>query len=564
MKLPDLLTVIMDFAKDLVDAEGASRLLAEEETGDLIFNIVIGDKGDIIRGEKVPRGAGIAGYVAESDQAIIVNDAQSDDRFYKGIDSKSNFFTHHILCVPMRVMNHQIGVLEVINALGREGFDEWDKKLITFLADMAAIAINNRRLYYDMTSRIDEMTALYEISQAISLSAPEENILHNIIQSVAHSLQVDKGSIILYDDEKDKLILKACVGLPDSLQNEPEIDMVKSIAGFVYNNGDPLIVSDITKELSFPLREGEHSYKTRSFISIPIRYKNRITGVLSLADKRSREYFDAFDLRVLTTVASQIAEVHQNLRFQKNVQDQERLAREIDIASEIQRKILPTLPDEIFGHRLAAFNEPAKEVGGDFYEFFKIDDYKYAVVVADVSGKGIPAAIFMGTARNVIRAETRVNYQPGHLLTFSNRYIYEDSEYGMFVTLVYLLIDSHNRLITYGNCGHNDQILIRQDSGEVLHLNSQGRALGIAEDSVYEEKVVFYNKGDLLILFTDGVTEYLGAGDIDLGEQKLIELAQENRDEDPERLIGQLRLRLAERSVDEDFIDDFTILAIRF
>ncbi len=133
MKLPDLLTVILDIAKELVNAEGASLLLADEETDDLIFNIVQGGRGEI-KGDRLPKGMGIAGSVAQTGKSIIANDAQKDTRFFKDIDSKYNFHTRNIIAVPMKVMDRLVGVLEAINSLERDVFDEWDEKLLNYLA----------------------------------------------------------------------------------------------------------------------------------------------------------------------------------------------------------------------------------------------------------------------------------------------------------------------------------------------------------------------------------------------------------------------------------------------
>ena len=563
MKLSDLLNVIMDIARDMINAEGSSLILADLETDDLIFNIVVGEKGDIIQGEKIPKGKGIAGSVAQSGAPLIVNDAQNDPRHFKEIDTKTIFTTRNILCVPMNVMGKLVGVLEVVNAIGREGFSEWDKKLLMYIADQAAIAIDNRQLYDDLRCRIDELTALYDISQSISLTEQKDNIFHTLIRSIAFSIGAEKGSIIFQDPQRNDLIIKASYGLPEGVENASNIDMLESIAGYVFRSGDPLLVSDINRELPPPLNANREHYTTKSFISVPIKHKSETIGVLSLADKKNRKNFDSFDLRVLSTISNQVAETYTNLMFQRDEEHQRRLAQEIDIASELQRKILPVIPKSIGTHQLAAFNRPAKEIGGDFYDYFNIDDSKYAILVADVSGKGIPAALFMGTARNVLRAERRINNQPRQLFINSNKYIYEDSESGMFVTVFYMLIDTHNRIITYGSAGHNDQILIKCGTREIIKLNANGKPLGMHSDSDYEEKVVIYEPGDMVVLFTDGVLEHLGSSDIDVGEKKLIDVALRYCEDDPGLIIDHFRKSMNSTEIDSDFIDDFTLLAIK-
>ena len=564
IELSELLDVILDTAKDIVKAEGSSLLLADPKTGDLIFNIVSGEKENMIKGLKVPKGVGIAGMVADTGKPLIVNKVQDDPRHFSEIDKNSSFITRSILCVPMEIKGKLSGVLEAVNAININGFTEWDQEMLSYISVQAAIAISNRMLYDNLTSRIKELLALYDISQSISFAEPDESIFNRIIASLAESLEVEKASILFYDDSIQKFILSGSVGLPEHICEKAEIDMGNSIAGFVKKTGDTLIVSDIKKDIKFPFEKRERFYKTDSFISTPIRLKNEIIGVLNLADKKDGQDFTSFDHKVLSTIGTNIAGIYQELTYQKKIKRQKRLSQEIDIAAEIQRKILPNIPPEIAGYKICAFNKPAKEVGGDFYDFFQFDDNKYAILVADVSGKGIPAALFMGAARNIIRAETRVNNQPGRLLTTANRYVYQDSEHGMFVTLFYMLIDPHNNLIYFGNAGHNDQILIKHKSGQIKKLNARGKALGVNSDSKYEEKVEIVEPGDLIVLFTDGVLEYLGKSDIDKGEERLIKMCVENIDHNPSDFIDHYRTKLEKIDVDDDFLDDFTILFIKF
>ncbi|MCU0849011.1 MAG: SpoIIE family protein phosphatase [Spirochaetes bacterium] len=567
MSLGELLSSIMDVAKEITNSEGSSLLLADPKTGDLIFNIVIGDKGDIILGEKVPKGKGIAGTVAETKKPTIVDDVQNDPRFFDEIDKKSSFKTRNILGVPMIVMGEFVGVLEIVNAIGRDCYNEWDLEKAKYIADQAAVAINNRRLYDDLNKRIEELASLYEVSQSISYANKDDDIMNSIIKSLAKAMKVRRASIMLSDKETGKLKIESSFGLPhDVIIDKEKNNFKKTISGHVFSSGDPLLVSDIASDLPDPLLFSGGKYVTESFISIPIMFKNDSIGVLNLADKINGKNFDAFDLRVISTVSIQIADAYQNIINQKNAEKQKRLSQEIDIAAEIQRKILPKVPEKFKRHVLRAYNKPAKVVGGDFYDFFVFDDNKYAILVADISGKGIPAALFMGIARNVVRAERRIDPTPAHLLKNVNNFIYHDSESGMFVTMFYAVIDTHNNLITYGSAGHNNQLLIKGPNKVAYRLKADGKALGLAENQVYEEKVMLFEPGDMLILFTDGVTECLGGVslDIDKGERRLCEIAFKHIDSGPDALIESIMQNLGNENMDSDFKDDLTIFAIKF
>ncbi len=556
----------MDLAKDLLKAEASSLLLTDIKSGDLIFNTVTGDKRKIIQGEIVPKGKGIAGEVALTGKSIIVNDVKKDSRFFKGIDEKSNFITRNVLCVPMLIQDDLVGVLEVVNTTGRDHFSENDVLKADLIAEHAAIAVDNRRLQDEMSRRMDELSALYEVSQTISFSnIYDEDIFQNILKTLSRFIGAEKASVFIIDNTTNKLQLKASYGLPADIDTETCILTNNSVSTIVYKNKDPMIVTDISDELPPNVLTHKNSYKTKSFISVPVIHKTNAIGVLNMADKKNRTVFDSFDLRVLSTVGNLISDTYYNIENQKYQIDRKRLEREIDIAAEIQRKILPKIPSFHGKHQLAAFNHPAKVVGGDFYDFVKFDENKYGAIVADVSGKGIPAAMFMGSARNIVRAETRIHTAPSMLLKNANELIFNDSEHGMYVTLFYSLIDSHNKIITYGSAGHNNQILLKKN-GEHLKLNAKGKPLGIFSGMKYEEKVTTYDDGDMLILFTDGVSECLGGVDLDieLVEKNLIETAVKFLNNTPSELVEHLKNIFENTAMDIKYRDDFTIFTIKF
>ena len=566
MPLSELLLAIMDVAREMIRSEGSSLLLYDKATGDLIFDVVISDKGDVIRGERVPKGKGIAGSVAETMRPVIVDEAEKDPRWYHDIDRKYNFHTRNILCVPMIVMGELVGVLEVVNSIERERYDDWDLEQLLYIADHAAIAIHNRRLYDDLSNRIEEMTALYEVAQAISLANPDDRVIDTICASVAHSMKVKRASIIIYDEEDQKLKIESAIGLPESIRHGDVVPLESTVAGHIFTSGDPMLVSDVRKQIPQALIAEGRDYLTDSFLAVPIIFKNKNIGVLALTDKADGSIFTSFDLRVVTTISSQISQLYANIIAHKEAERQRRLAQEIDIAAELQRKILRGFPSSFKNHRMAVISRPAKVVGGDFYDFYQLDRNKYSVLIADVSGKGIPAALFMGTARNVMRAERRINSSPAALLRNANKYIYEDSDTGMFVTLFYAVVDSHNNIITYASAGHNNQIFFRSRTKELVTLKTQGRALGISPDLQFEERVIMYEKGDLLVLFTDGVLECFGGDrmDIDYGEKSLGDIILSHADAPLDGIIRIFSELFDNRTTDTELVDDITLVMVQF
>ena len=564
MELSDLLNSIMDTARDLIGTEGASILLSDKKTGDLIFYVATGKIDDILIGKVVPGGKGIVGNVAETGCHMIVNDVQNNAHFFKEIDKKTEFTTRNILCVPMKVMDEFVGVLELVNKNNNENFDEFDLEKCDYIAYQSAVAISNRKLYDDLTSRVNELTSLYKVSQAVTSSTNYDEILEKMIISLCTSMKVKKGSIIIMDGPTSSLKIEAGFGLPGAVSNGYVIDRKGSIAGQVYKTGDPMIVSDVQTEVDASFFINKNNYSTDSFISVPIQYKNESIGVVNLSDKENGRVFDSYDLRVLTTVAMQIAEVYQNCQNEKNRESQKKLEHELEIASEMQKSGLRNIPSSFKDQKIFSYNKPAKAVGGDFYDFVNIDENRYGLFIADVSGKGIPAAIYMGAARNILRAESRVNLFPARTLSESNFLLLEESESSMFVTVFYIVIDTKKKKLKYCSGGHCNQFLIKKETRDVVKLNTVGKPLGLFDNFNYEEKSEFYEEGDLLLLFTDGVAESfsLDEKDVEEGERILADIALKHIEENPTKLVNNLKNRLKEQ-LDSDYRDDFTFIVIK-
>ncbi len=562
MRLSELMEKILQVAREIARAESSSVLLHDRETGDLIFDVVIGDSGEIITGERVPRGVGIAGRAAETRQSYIVNDPRNDGRFYGDIDLKSGFVTRNLIAVPMLMMDELVGVLEVVNSLNKEeGFTADDLEMARYVAEQAALALTNRMLHDDLRRRVDELSALYEISSSISRAGAHEDILQMLIESLASSMRVERASVMIYDTAKRRLEIKGAYGLPGTDFTAGD----DSVSKRVFETGNPIIAADIKKnDAHYPVNNGRR-YRTFSFISMPLFYKSTVIGVLNLTDKVSGSQFDSFDLRVLTAAAVQIAEAYLGSLNRVRLEKQKQIERDMEIAAQVQRKFLKGMPETFGGCSIAAYNKPAKEIGGDFYDFFRFDDDRYGILIADISGKGIPAALFMGAVRNIIRAHKEVDFSPSAVLSKSNDSVYQESEYGMFVTVFYAVVDTAARTITYGSAGHNDQLLVRMDGSGVVSLGSRGKPLGIIPGVDYEQCTVSYCTGDMLVMYTDGVVECLGEKDLDIfaGEKRLAETAASFLNDSLDGFIRQLNDLARRSTIAEDHRDDFTVCAVR-
>jgi len=241
----------------------------------------------------------------------------------------------------------------------------------------------------------------------------------------------------------------------------------------------------------------------------------------------------------------------------------ERKKAELRIAHEIQMSFLPERLPDVPGFELAALSLPAKEVGGDFYDAIPLPGGRTALAIADVSGKGVPAALFMALSRTVLRANALVSRGAREAIREANVLIAEDAKSGMFVTVFYAVADPIERTLTYVNAGHNPPLLFRAGGGRPEELKGTGIILGVMPEAEYGEETIHLKSGDLVLLYTDGVTEAINPGEEQFGEARLIETVASSLDRSPAGIVENVRDAVMEFSGDEPQFDDLTLMALR-
>jgi sigma-B regulation protein RsbU (phosphoserine phosphatase) len=235
----------------------------------------------------------------------------------------------------------------------------------------------------------------------------------------------------------------------------------------------------------------------------------------------------------------------------------------LEIAKGIQQSFLPDVAPSIEGFDIAAMSLPARMVGGDFYDFIPIDKDKWGLVVADVSGKGVPAALFMALSRTLVRATTKGKSSLEDSIKQANQLIVEDSKTNMFVTLFYAVLDSKKMSLKYVNAGHNPPLLFKGGSSDILLLEAMGIPLGVLADRDISSKEVKMKKGDVAVLYTDGVTEALN----DKGEQfeveRLSEIVRQNRNLSAAEIIQSIQQELEGFVGKRPQFDDITLMVVK-
>ncbi|MCK4461342.1 MAG: serine/threonine-protein phosphatase, partial [candidate division Zixibacteria bacterium] len=232
------------------------------------------------------------------------------------------------------------------------------------------------------------------------------------------------------------------------------------------------------------------------------------------------------------------------------------------IAREIQESFLPRVHPDIPGYDLYGRNIPSFEVGGDYYDFIKIVEGQYGIAIGDVSGKGIPASLIMASFRASLIAEIRNNYALRTICRKVNNLLYESVRPGSFVTAVYGVLDSKNHVFTFANCGHCLPILLRSD-GSVEYLREGGPLFGVTPEAEYEERPVYINPGDIIYLYTDGISEVFDRDDEELGLDRLTDIVRENRERPSAEILDAVYLAVRQFASPEHVFDDLTMIVVK-
>jgi serine phosphatase RsbU (regulator of sigma subunit) len=367
------------------------------------------------------------------------------------------------------------------------------------------------------------LATLYEISQTINSTLDLEEVLDLVMDQVIAVTGAERGFLMLRQPD-GRMAFQVARGIDRREIEEPDFAVSRSLVERVAVSGQPVLTDNAAEDVRFSGMESIVLKGLRSILCAPLTVKERITGLVYVDNRLQVGIFDQSDLDLLTAFANQAAIAIENARLYQVAVEKGRMEQELRMAREIQRSLLPARIPRLAGYQLAADWQAAHEVAGDFYDLIELgEDGRLGVLVADVSDKGAPAAIFMAVARSLIRGNAVSRATPLEAMERANRLVYADSRAGMFVTAFYAVLRPGSGRIEYVNAGHNPPLLRRAD-GSVEALSRGGMALGLYPDSQLALCELELEVGDLLVLYTDGVTDAPNRRMEEFGLRRLVEL----------------------------------------
>src|SRR5499433_891985 len=409
------------------------------------------------------------------------------------------------------------------------------------------------------------LNALLGVSKALASEIRLDDLLQVIVEKSAEVLDADRATLFLYAESRNELWSKTTQRLEIK---EIRVPLGVGIAGTVAKTRKLINIPDTYADARFnPDFDKATGYRTRSILCMPlIGNGDRLIGVIQVLNKKDQEAFNEADESLLDGLSAHITVALERARLIEAYIEKERMEEALKLAHDIQMSMLPKIFPPFPERRdfdIFATIAPAKEVGGDLYDFFFIDDDHLCFAVADVSGKGVPASLFMAVTKTLFKATAGNGGTPGEILARLNAEICRDNESCMFVTLFCAILNIRTGQVDYGNGGHNLPYYLHQNGVSLLE-SLGGRVLGLVEQTLYASGRMVLRPGEALLLYTDGVTEAMDSRERLYSDQRLAEFLASNRGSSPRQIVGDLVSDVRSFAGATPQSDDITILALHY
>jgi len=410
---------------------------------------------------------------------------------------------------------------------------------------------------------VDELAILNDLAIAISGSLDSEKIMRSIIGKSIRVLSAEQGDITLIDESQANPTQTLVRSMISTSEHSP-LHLNQNLLGWMQINKKPLMINEPGNDSRF--RNVTWDSTIKSVLSAPLLARSKLIGILTVYNKRSDTHsgFSDSDQRLLSIISAQSAQVVENARLYEDEQEYLFMRRELELASSIQKKMLPGTPPLLDGYAVAGKNVTAQEVGGDYFDYIQMNEDRWALCLGDISGKGLPASLLMTNLQAILRGQTFHSHEPAEILRLANTQLYQSTNAEKFATLFLAILDTTNHTINYSIAGHEHPFLLRSD-GSYVRLQAGGLPLGMMDGMGYEEGVVDLNEGDFLFVFSDGVTDATNINDEMFGEERLIELLLDanKNNKNPDDLIKNLIESCIHHSGKTRLFDDITAIALK-
>src|SRR5437899_385359 len=428
---------------------------------------------------------------------------------------------------------------------------------------------------------------LHGLGEAFSDTIRPNELHRLIVEGATRILDAHGGALYLTDRTGGKLtpafvskgcpplvevppnILEQAAGTPIALESYLRLHPItpgEGVIGRVWKAGQSVCFNELSAAPELAKLRGS-AFGTASLMAAPLSYGEQDLGVLALANGAMGAPFSQGDFVVFKSIAEQSAFALYNAIIYSMANEKKRLDHDLEIARDIQRILLPSEAPAINGFQISGINAPARQVSGDYFDYIQVDQERLGVVIADVSGKGVPASLIMAICRSVLRAEAARNPSPADVLRKVNRQLYPDIKEDMFISMAYLILNHQREGVTLARAGHDAPLLYKWQSQTVTPIKPPGMVVGIDSGNVFDRLTVDFDvpleRDDCLVLYTDGVTEALNTEGDEFGVDRLMQSVRSSATDGAQAIVKKIIEDVRDFTGSEPQNDDITVIAIR-
>jgi sigma-B regulation protein RsbU (phosphoserine phosphatase) len=550
LDLNTLMHRVADLVRAVIDYRIFAILLVNDRTGDLRMRFQTGHAPEVER-LRIKLGRGIVGQAASQRASILVEDVRTFENY---INANPNVMSE--LAVPLIVKNRVIGVIDLQSEQAGYFTDE-HQRLLELTASRVAIAVENARLYTRVARQAQTLTVLNEISREITSILDLDDLLERIGHLLKRVIDFQMFTILLWNDRSERLEHRFSSRFGERIQREHNVRLGEGIIGNAAQQRIPVLVPDTRRDPRYVVANSE----MRSELSVPLIYKGKVIGVMDLEHTRVN-YYNEDHQTTLSTLAAQVAISIANARlYQRISEEEQRLERDLQMAREVQLRLLPSSAPQPRHAEIATAFLPARSIGGDIYDFidyggggnalYKTSQRKrIAIVLGDVSGKAAPAALYAALVSGILRSLTVRHLPPADLLAELNNQLQERKLDSQYVTMLMALWNDEKRTLQIANAGSVQPLYVSSSATAALPdgkrtataskgcepeqnftittIPAEGFPLGLFPDARYEELTLATKPGDVLVFFSDGIVDAENADGEMFGTDRLTAVLREH------------------------------------
>lgn len=425
--------------------------------------------------------------------------------------------------------------------------------------ELAALRRENGQL----RRAVQELSTLNDLSRAIGASLRSEEVMQTIISRSLKAVNAEQGVVTLLERRRSDSgqfqanTLVRATG--SSIGPSGSFHATQAILGWMQLNKKPLAVADTATDSRFGGVTWDAN--VRSLLCVPLLIKSELTGVLLVYNKKGGQQFDTDDERLLAIIASQSAQIVDNARLYEEEKALSKIREQVRLTAEIQAHLLPRAAPAIAGYDVAGRSVAAQEMGGDSFDYNPLQNGAWSIALGDVSGKGLPASLLMANVQGMIRMLSSLDLSPAEVMGRANQLLCRSTPPEKFVTFFLSTLDPASHVLTFCNAGHSPGFHFNR--GGVGRLVTRGAVLGMIENLVYQQDSVALTPGDVVVIYSDGVTEAVDGDDQEFGDERLCEVVTQHRTRSAADILEALFDAVERHQSNQPQYDDITAVVIK-